>query len=122
MNLSVKRVYDEPTPEDGLRILVDRLWPRGLSKEGARIDVWLKSVAPSNELRKWYRHDVQKWTEFRKRYFMELDASAEAVNELLDHVRNRRATLLYSAKETGHNNAVALKEYIHIRLSRPARG
>jgi len=122
MNISVKRVYDEPTPEDGLRILVDRLWPRGLSKEGARIDVWLRSIAPSNELRKWYQHDVQKWTEFRKRYFIELNASAEAVNELLGHVRNRRATLLYSAKETSHNNAVALKEYIHIRLSRPARG
>ncbi len=112
MKILIKRVYDAPNPEDGLRILVDRLWPRGISKEEAKIDVWLKSVAPSNELRKWYQHDFQKWPEFKKRYFSELDADHEAVNELLRYVANNSVTFLYSSREPAYNNAVALKEYI----------
>lgn len=117
MNISIKRVYEEPEPTDGLRVLVDRLWPRGLSKEDAKVDVWLKSVAPSNDLRKWYQHDVQKWPEFRKRYFSELDAEKAAINELFEYLKKGKVTFLYSAKEQLHNNAVALKEYIDMVLS-----
>lgn len=110
--ITTKRVYDEPDPKDGKRILVDRLWPRGLSKEKAQVDAWLKAVAPSNELRKWYQHDPQKWAAFKKRYFAELDANEDAVNELIDHLNDGKVTFLYSTKETQYNNAVALKEYI----------
>lgn len=113
MQIFIKRVYDDPNAKDGLRILVDRLWPRGLSKENAQIDVWLKSVAPSNELRKWYQHDVQKWPEFKQRYFAELDAAPEAVDELLGYVKKRNVTFMYAAKDPEHNNAVALKGYIN---------
>lgn len=126
MNIQVKRVYENPDPKDGFRILVDRLWPRGLSKESAKIDLWLKAVAPSNELRNWYRHDPQKWPEFRERYFAELDNNTEAVNELMTHLRKRNVVFLYSAKELRFNNAVALKEYMKSKLvhqheeSRPA--
>ncbi len=112
MKISVKRVYKKPDPQDGTRILVDRLWPRGLSKEDAQVDVWLKSVAPSNDLRKWYQHDAQKWAEFKKRYFVELDTNMDTVNELVAYVKRGSVTLLYSAKEPRYNNAVALKEYI----------
>lgn len=112
MIISVKRVYDKPGPKDGVRILVDRLWPRGLSKVDAKIDVWLKAVAPSNELRRWYGHDPQKWAEFKKRYFAELDTGKDVVTELLSHVRKGRASLLFAAKDPLHNNAAALKEYI----------
>lgn len=112
MDIIVKRVYDKPNPKDGLRILVDRLWPRGLSKEKARVDIWLKSVAPSNELRKWFQHDIQKWPEFKKSYFAELNSETEAVNELLSYVKKEKVTLLYAAKEPEYNNATALKEFI----------
>ncbi len=118
MKIFIKRVYDQPNPKDGLRILVDRLWPRGISKEEAKIDVWLKSAAPSNELRKWFQHDVKKWPEFKKRYFAELEADTEAVNELLSYVKKSEVTLLFAAKESDHNNAVALKEYINSILSK----
>ena len=117
MNILIKRVYDEPNSNDGLRILVDRLWPRGLTKEKARIDIWLKSIAPSNELRKWYQHEVQKWPEFKKRYFAELDTDTAAVNELLSHIRKGKVTFLYSSRESELNNAVALKEYVNVILS-----
>jgi uncharacterized protein YeaO (DUF488 family) len=113
MSINVKRVYDQVDTKDGFRILVDRLWPRGLSKEGAKIDLWLKSVAPSNDLRKWYNHDHEKWPEFKKRYFAELDSNEESVKELVIHVRRGRVTFLYSSKETEYNNAVALKDYIN---------
>lgn len=112
MKISIKRVYDQPDPKDGMRILVDRLWPRGLSKERAKIDLWLKSVAPSDELRKWYQHDLQKWPEFKKRYFVELDANKDAFNELAGHLKAGQVSFLYSAKETQYNNAAALKKYI----------
>jgi len=95
-----------------MRILVDRLWPRGLSKERAKIDFWLKSVAPSDDLRKWYQHDHQKWLEFKKRYFEELNASQNAVTEFMGHLKGAKVSLLFSAKETQYNNAAALKEYI----------
>lgn len=112
MNIALKRVYEAPDADDGVRILVDRLWPRGLTKAGAGIDVWLKAIAPSDALRKWYGHDVEKWPEFRRRYFAELDAEPDALNELRAHLGQGKVTLLYAAKETEHNNAVALKDYL----------
>ncbi|MCK9503331.1 MAG: DUF488 family protein [Porticoccaceae bacterium] len=113
MNIKIKRVYDHADSKDGFRILVDRLWPRGLSKEDAKVDLWLKSVAPSNELRKWYNHDTKKWLEFKKRYFYELDSNVEVVAELLPHVKRGCVSFLYSSKEQTYNNATALKEYIN---------
>lgn len=110
--VQVKRVYDAPEESDGRRILVDRLWPRGLTKEKAAIDVWLKEVSPSNELRKWYGHDPEKWDEFRRRFGAELDANPEAVAELRAELKKGRATLLFSSKETEINNAMALREYL----------
>ena len=110
--IKIKRVYDAATPDDGIRILVDRLWPRGLSKEKAKVDLWLKEIAPSNELRKWYAHDPKKWTEFRKRYFNDLDTKRELVNQIVQKMKEGDVTLLYSSKEEKINNAVALKEYI----------
>ncbi|HLV26220.1 MAG TPA: DUF488 family protein [Gemmatimonadales bacterium] len=112
MNLRVKRVYDEPSGDDGLRVLVDRLWPRGLSKDAAALDLWIREIAPSDELRKWYSHDDKLWKEFRKRYFAELDANADVVKELRDYVGRHKATLLFSTKHTEYNNATALLEYL----------
>lgn len=112
MKIAVKRVYEKVGTHDGTRILVDRLWPRGLSKEDAKIDHWLKSIAPSNELRKWYQHDTEKWPEFKKRYFAELDANEESVNELLQCLKKGKATFVFSSKEERYNNAVALKEFV----------
>jgi len=114
--IKVKRVYDEPSSDDGVRVLVDRLWPRGLSKESARIDLWLRDVAPSDELRKWFNHDASKWEEFKRRYFKELENN-KAVNELINLLRDGRTiTLLYSAKSP-YNNATALKEYLESKLA-----
>jgi uncharacterized protein YeaO (DUF488 family) len=110
--IKIKRVYDIPSKNDGFRILVDRLWPRGLSKEKAKVDLWLKEIAPSNELRKWYAHDPKKWVEFRKRYFKDLDIKRELVNQIVQEMKGGNVTLLYSSKEEKLNNAVALKEYI----------
>ncbi len=112
ITIRLKRVYDEPEEGDGRRILVDRLWPRGLSKEKARVDGWMKEIAPSTELRRWYGHDPDKWTEFKKRYAAELDANHDAVEEIVKEVRAGAVTFLYSSREDQRNNAVALKEYI----------
>ncbi len=112
VKIAVKRVYEEPAQSDGVRILVDRLWPRGLTKEAARIDHWAKGVSPSNELRRWYGHDPDKWPEFRRRYFSELDQNPDAVAELRQHLKGQRVTLLFSSKEDRLNNAVALKDYM----------
>ncbi len=112
MDIAVKRVYDAPEALDGVRILVDRLWPRGLAKSTAKLDLWLKTVAPSDALRKWYQHDPEKWPEFQERYFAELDANGEAIAELLQHIKKGRTTLLYSTKEAHFNNAVALVNYL----------
>jgi uncharacterized protein YeaO (DUF488 family) len=114
MKLRAKRIYAKPAPSDGRRILVDRLWPRGVSKESAQIDLWAKSVAPSNELRKWYQHDPTKWREFRDRYFTELDANSEGVAELRAHLHGCDATLLFGSKEERLNNASALREYLEL--------
>ncbi len=110
--IKIKRIYDPAAEDDGFRILVDRLWPRGLSKEKAKVDLWLKEIAPSNELRKWYAHDPKKWTEFRKRYFKELDQTIRNSSIRLFKKKGRRLDPAFSSKEEKINNAVALKEYI----------
>jgi len=110
--LKIKRVYDQVSPGDGKRILVDRLWPRGIKKEGAAIDEWLKDIAPSDELRKWYSHDPAKWSEFRKRYKGELKDKTGIVDRLRQESKKQTITLLYSSKVAEINNAVALKEFI----------
>jgi len=112
ITIRIKRVYEEPEAADGRRILVDRLWARGLSKEKAKVDVWVKEIAPSTELRRWYGHDPNKWTEFKSRYAAELEANPGQVEEILEEVREGVVTFLYSSKEEQLNNAVALKEYI----------
>ena len=117
MKLNVKRVYLPASKKDGLRILVDRLWPRGISKEKSKIDLWLKEIAPSNDLRKWYNHEPEKWDEFKKKYFKELSSNPEPLNLLIEKAAKETATLLYSSKEERFNNAVALKEYIEIYIS-----
>ncbi len=113
MNLKLKRVYEDPSEEDGTRILVDRLWPRGLTKEKARVDLWFKEVAPSAELRKWFAHDPEKWPEFKARYKAELKRSSPQLALLKQAVSQGTATLLYGAKDTGHNQAVVLHELLN---------
>ena len=112
MAIKLKRAYEKPGPEDGLRILVERLWPRGISKKDAGLDAWMKDVAPSNELRKWYGHDPEKWTEFKKRYFAELDGEKDAVDELRKTVKGKNVTFVYGSKEEKLNSAAALREYL----------
>ena len=112
IKIRVKRVYETPEEADGRRILVDRLWARGLSKEKAKVDVWVKEIAPTTELRRWYGHDSNKWAEFKSRYVAELEANPDQVKEILREVQAGIVTFLYSSKEEQLNNAVALKEYI----------
>jgi uncharacterized protein YeaO (DUF488 family) len=113
MKLKIKRVYEEPAKEDGKRILVDRLWPRGLTKENASIDLWLRDIAPSTELRKWFGHDPDKWKEFRKRYHQELKNNKEQVSILYEELKKRTVTLVYGAKDEEHNEALVLKEWLN---------
>ncbi|WP_052885914.1 DUF488 family protein [Vulcanisaeta distributa] len=116
MRIKVKRVYDEPDLSDGVRVLVDRLWPRGLSRERARIDVWLRDLAPSDELRRWFNHDPAKWDEFRLKYWSELDRNINDLSKLLSIIRgNGAVTLLYATRDKLRNNAVALAEYLKVR-------
>ena len=110
--LNVKRAYDPPSTGDGFRVLIERLWPRGVSKPKARLDLWLKDVAPSPGLRKWFGHDPAKWKEFRRRYWAELERNPQAVQMLRDRARRGTVTLVYGSKDTEHNAAVALKEYL----------
>ena len=112
----IKRVYDTPSKDDGFRVLVDRIWPRGLSKETARIDLWLREIAPSAGLRKWFGHDPAKWPTFKTRYEKELDSKSALIEELLTLEKNYGiVTLVYGARDTEHNNAVVLKEYLETR-------
>lgn len=113
--LAIKRVYEKPAKSDGLRILVDRLWPRGISKRKAALDEWLKDVAPSTALRKWFGHDPERWTEFRRRYRAELKGNKAAVQELRKQIKTHRVTLLYGAHDPEHNNARVLAEYLRGR-------
>jgi uncharacterized protein YeaO (DUF488 family) len=110
--VKLKRAYDEPSPEDGLRILVERLWPRGVTKDKAQIDLWLKDVAPSTDLRKWYHHDVTRWQEFKKRYWAALKELGDVVTLLKYVSENQAVTFVYAAADEEHNSAVALKEYL----------
>ncbi len=110
--IRIKRVYDEPAASDGRRILVDRLWPRGLTKEKAKIDHWAKDISPSNELRKWYGHDPAKWDEFRKRYFAELDRNAAGVEALIEAMGKGPVTFVYASTERVINNAEALRLFL----------
>lgn len=114
MKISTKRVYDPPDSQDGKRILVDRLWPRGISKEAGKIDLWLKEISPSDSLRKWYNHDIEHWEEFKTRYFRELDSNPDGVAKLKSALDRAKVTFLYSSKNTTHNNAVALLEYLSV--------
>jgi uncharacterized protein YeaO (DUF488 family) len=114
VSLKTKRIYDKPAPSDGRRILIDRLWPRGVSKDAAHIDFWAKIVSPSTELRQWYQHDAAKWDEFKARYFTELDSNSEGLAELQLQLGTENATLLFSSKETQLNNATALCEYLEL--------
>jgi uncharacterized protein YeaO (DUF488 family) len=119
--IRVKRIYEPPSAEDGFRVLVDRLWPRGLKKTAAAVDLWLKDIAPSTGLRTWFAHDPAKWPEFRKRYHDELEHQGEAV-ALLDRKRTEgTVTLLFSARDPLHNDAVVLKEYLQGRHHRRRR-
>ncbi|HWB32076.1 MAG TPA: DUF488 domain-containing protein [Acidobacteriaceae bacterium] len=108
MSIHIKRVYEPPLPADGRRILVDRLWPRGLSKERAHVDLWLKEIAPSNELRKWFAHDPAKWPEFQRRYKEELRPLREQLAQLKQEAARGTVTLLYGARDEQHNEAVVL--------------
>ncbi len=122
--IHVKRVYDEPSASDGLRVLVDRLWPRGLTKEAARVDLWLRDLAPSNELRKWFHANPEFWADFRRKYLAELRApeAEEALKTLYDLLDRQRAlTLLFASKKTDQNNATVLKEFVQ-GMKKPPTG
>jgi uncharacterized protein YeaO (DUF488 family) len=112
MKLRIKRVYDNPAKDDGTRILVDRLWPRGLTKQKARVDVWLKDIAPSTELRKWFAHDPEKWYEFITKYKMELDENNDQTAILKEYLKQGPVTLVYGAKDESHNEALVLKQLL----------
>jgi uncharacterized protein YeaO (DUF488 family) len=114
-NIRVKRVYEPAAKGDGARVLVDRVWPRGITKERAALDLWLKEIAPSTDLRKWFGHEPARWDEFRKRYGKELDGNGEAVEQLQGMIAKGPVTLLYSAHDAEHNQAVALLEYLQGR-------
>jgi uncharacterized protein YeaO (DUF488 family) len=111
----LKRVYEEPSAEDGCRILVERLWPRGLSKERAAVDLWLKDVAPSPELRKWFHHDPARWKEFQRRYREELKEKKDAINLLKQKAKEGPVTLVYAAHDEEHNGALVLKQFLERR-------
>ena len=108
--IKIKRGYEKPESEDGIRILVDRLWPRGLTKEKASIDLWLKDIAPSTQLRKWFNHDPEKWNKFKKRYLAELNENKKSVSMLKEQLTNSVVTLIFGAKDEEHNEALVLKE------------
>lgn len=110
MDIKIKRVYEQPDQADGMRILVDRLWPRGLTKEKASVDLWLKDIAPSTELRKWFGHEPDKWEEFKARYLLELKGNPEQVHLLKQAMEKGAVTLVYGAKDKEHNEALALQE------------
>lgn len=112
---TLKRAYEKVARQDGIRFLVERLWPRGVTKDDLRIDAWLKDLAPSHALRRWFGHDPKKWPEFRRRYFAELDSRPEALQPIRN-AGHKHVTLVYSSHDTEHNNAVALKEYLDAHM------
>jgi uncharacterized protein YeaO (DUF488 family) len=120
--IALKRVYEPASPKDGIRILVERLWPRGVKKSSLQLEQWAKEVAPSGTLRKWFHHDPARWQEFKRRYFRELDKNQEIWRPLLAASRKARMTLIYSSHDREHNNAVALKEYLQRKQHSHALG
>jgi uncharacterized protein YeaO (DUF488 family) len=122
MAIRIRRAYDPPLPEDGRRVLVERFWPRGMKKDRLFLNAWLRELAPSDELRRWFGHDPARWQEFRRRYRQELRGARQQqlLDELTDQASRRNVTLIYSAREERFNNAVALREIIEERLSRLA--
>lgn len=114
--IKTKRVYEAAEPSDGERFLVERLWPRGMKKESLEMRAWLKEVAPSAELRKWFGHDPARWEEFQRRYRAELESRGQELEPLLEAARRNTVTLLYSARDTGHNSAILLKDYLEEKL------
>jgi uncharacterized protein YeaO (DUF488 family) len=117
--IKIERIYSNLGANDSsFRILVDRLWPRGLSKDEVKVDLWQKDIAPSNSLRKWFSHDSKKWDEFKARYFKELEKNSESVNTILDKIKEGSVTLLYGTKEEKFNNAIALKEYLEEKIKK----
>lgn len=118
-DVKLKRAYDTAVRSDGRRILVDRIWPRGVARETLRIKDWIKDVAPSTELRKWFGHAPARWPEFKRRYFRELDRHADVLAPLVEQSSAGTVTLVFAAKDADHNNAVALKEYLERHAPRP---
>jgi uncharacterized protein YeaO (DUF488 family) len=116
-HVRVKRIYEPPAAEDGYRILVDRVWPRGLSRAAARLDAWAKDLAPSTELRKWFGHRPERWDEFKRRYFRELDDRSDGVIEALAHAEGQPVSLLFAARDVRRNNAVALQAFVEQHLA-----
>jgi uncharacterized protein YeaO (DUF488 family) len=114
--IKTKRIYDKPESDDGFRILVDRIWPRGFKKSEVKIDLWQKDVAPSSELRKWFNHDQRKWNEFIRRYYEELNDKQKIINPFLEKSEEGTITLLYSSRDEKYNNAIALKEFLELNL------
>lgn len=112
MTISLKRAYEPPAASDGYRILVERLWPRGVAKRDAKIDLWAKEAAPSTALRRWFGHEPAKWSEFKRRYFRELRARPAALKAVLERVRAGRVTFVFAAREPRFNNAIALKQFV----------
>jgi uncharacterized protein YeaO (DUF488 family) len=115
--IKIKRVYDPIDPKDGVRYLVERLWPRGMKKDTLKLDGWLKDVAPSDALRRWFNHDPARWEEFRKRYLTELDGKPDAWRSIIETARQEPVTLLYSTHDVEHNSAVVLKAFLEMRSS-----
>ena len=118
MMIKVQRIYNNPKGNDSFRILVDRIWPRGLSKDKVKVDLWQKNIAPTNSLRKWFAHDEMKWNEFKRRYFRELDERRELIDIILSKTNEGLITLLYGAKNEKFNNAIALKEYLEDKIEK----
>ena len=112
MAIQIKRAYDKTAKSDGFRVLVDRIWPRGVKKQDVKIDLWLKEISPSTALRKWFGHEPEKWNEFRKRYFQELDSHPQEIQLLREKMRSGPVTLVFGAKEARFNNASAIQEYL----------
>ena len=119
--VTLKRAYDPVAPTDGKRLLVERLWPRGLAKDTLKLDGWIREVAPTTELRKWFGHDPAKWRQFRTRYFRELDSQPESWQPIVSLARRGTVTLVYSSHDEEHNNAVALREYLQLKTRQRAK-
>lgn len=116
MDIRIRRAYDDPAKDDGYRVLVDRIWPRGVAKQDLDLDAWMKDIAPSDELRKWFDHDADKWDEFQKRYVGELDKNGDCVDALLSKVKDGRVTLVFGAKDEKYNQAEALRTYLKCKI------